>query len=344
MELAVSSTAVSSKRAAVFLFSSAGELDVILPALQIDPATDFKVIVFKPDILERITADGFYSVVIGSRIDNRSLQKISRFKLVRWIQFLRTSVAIAVKYFGFDEFYFEYGRSGREKNILIPILVLLGRSSRIRYHPHGHAVTADDAYSRSNRPLMIRLSTGFGSKILRLNGAAAAPEFMPLKYPILNPVWGNYISRHVPQLYDGHVVILSRDVHPAYLLEENRIQMFRDVLQIFEKWFPNAEVVVKAHPREQIEAELFGKDHGNVTISYDNTYSVVRGARFAVSFWTSAFFQCIALGVPVVEYHIPHDAFHDLYPAGSLNKTFVPTFQEKRQLEDYIRTLHRGSA
>src|SRR5690606_33421552 len=154
--------------------------------------------------------------------------------------------------------------------------------------------------------------------------------------------WIDLVRAQVPQRYAQHVVILSRDAHPSYLTVENRRQMFVDVLEVFRTYFPECRVVIKAHPRETIgrsEVEYLE----SVEITYDNTYAIVRGASFVVSFWTSAFFQCMALGVPVVEYHLPHAAFKSLYPTGSPNAAFVPSFTDKRQLIRFVQSL-RGAA
>jgi hypothetical protein len=81
-----------------------------------------------------------------------------------------------------------------------------------------------------------------------------------------------------------------------------------------------------------------------VEITYENTYAVLKNAKIAVSFWTSAFFQCQALGVPVAEYHIAHEEFHRLYPDGLLYGDFLPCFSEPEHLEAYMLSVKASQA
>lgn len=325
-------------RVAVFLFSSAGELDVVLPMLKINHIDDYKVLVFKSGAKDKIDSDSFYRTVTANRLVDRSI-KHSTNKAIRWLQFFGNAFKVAITFRSWDLFCFEYGGAGREKNILVLLLMLLGRGSQILFHPHGHAVTDDTAYSKEKQPRIVRVASAFGARILKINGVAPNHKFAALKYPILHPVWREYVARKAPALFENHVVILSRDVHPAYLLEENRLKMFQDVVGVVAKCLPSSTIVVKAHPREKIDSELMDQLPASALVTYENTYAVIRGARLAISFWTSAFFQCMALGVPVVEYHIAHAEFRARYPKGSLNSHFIPCFSKQDELEAYVKSL-----
>jgi len=172
-----------------------------------------------------------------------------------------------------------------------------------------------------------------------LGPPSSQPSITGIGYPILHPLWRQFIAASVPQLYRDHVVILSRDKSQYYLLEHNREQMLRDVVAIMDECFPGAPIVLKAHPREVFPGNILQIGGRRIEVTYENTYSVVRGARLAISFWTSAFFQCQALGVPVVEYHLPHERFKELYPQGSLNVAFVPRFEDAQSLLEYCKSL-----
>ena len=149
----------------------------------------------------------------------------------------------------------------------------------------------------------------------------------------------DFVRRKSGQLYRDHVVILSRDVHPQYLLEENRATMLSDTVAVLTRRFPGSRIVLRAHPREFFDSRCLSIGGTEVDVTYENTYSVVRGARFAVSYWTSAFFQCLALGVPVVEYHLPHDRFLANYPGGSMNAEFVAVCRTKEELEARVAAM-----
>jgi hypothetical protein len=332
-------------RVAVFCFSSSGELDVVLPLLKIWGIEDYTLVSFKKQIREKLRNDGFYSGVISGHLDDRAIANLSGSKIVRWLRFIANAIAAFWRYRKHDRLMFENGSSGREKNILIRLLVLTGHASRILFYPHGHAVTPADAYAAERWPAITRFAVRSGARILRLDGCAPDSRFLAVRYPILLPEWMEFVRLNAPQLYHDHVVILSRDVHPQYLLAENRSRMLSDTVAVLSKWFPTARIVLKAHPREFFDSDSIVVDGKKVEVTYENTYSVVRGAKLAVSFWTSAFFQCIALDVPVVEYHIPHDRFHVHYPNGSLTAAFIPNCRTRESLAAHVGALlERGSS
>lgn len=333
-----------SGRVAVFCFSSAGELDVVLPLLKIWNIADFALIAFKQEILRKIKGDTFYCAVVGNSLEDRVILKLSPNKLRRWMQLIANSTIVFWRFRKFDQFLFEYGNSGREKNVLIALLVLTGRAGKILFYPHGHAVTSDGAYSRDRWPAITRYSAKYGARILKINGAAPDRHFVGIEYPILHPQWKHFVQLNVPQLYRDHVVILSRDVHPHWLLEVNRTKMLDDTVEVLSRYFPHSRIVLKAHPRELIATKSIAVNGKIVEVTYENTYSVVRGANLAVSFWTSAFFQCQALGVPVIEYHIPHERFQTHYPNGSLNAAFVPSCRSKAELIRHVAAFGERAA
>lgn len=330
-----------SGRVAVFCFSSAGELDVMLPLLKTAGVSEFTVVVFKQEILRKIEEDTFYRRLVEGKLENRAIPKVSPRKIRRWLQFVANALIAFWRFRKHDLFFFEYGHSGREKNILIVLLVLFGRARNIFFYPHGHSVTPDSAYAMEKWPPIARYGAKHGTRIVKLNGSAPDRHFVGIEYPILHPDWKVFVNSNVPQLYQNHVVILSRDVHPDYLLEENRSQMLADVVEVLSSRFPEARLVMKAHPREVFAARSIRVQGKEVEVTYENTYSVVRGARLVVSFWTSAFFQCLALNVPVVEYHIAHDRFRSLYPGRSLYSDYILSFQSKEELAHYADALSK---
>lgn len=312
---------------------------MVLPLLSIWGIRDYRLVTFKKQILEKIESDRFYSWVISGRLDDRAIGKLSASKIVRWLRFIANSLAVFWHYRRHDHFLLENGSSGREKNVLILLLVLSGRGPRILFYPHGHAVTPAGAYAPARWPAITRFSARFGARILRLDGLAPNRRFLAARYPILVPEWMRFVRQNVPQIYHDHVVILSRDTHPQYLLEGNRSRMLSDTVAVLSRYFPASRIVLRAHPREFFHSDRLIVDGKAVEVTYENTYSVVRGARLAVSFWTSAFFQCMAMDVPVIEYHIPHDRFHAHYPNGSLTAAFIPNCRTREDLAAQVEAL-----
>lgn len=327
--------------AAALCFSSAGELDVLLPLLHAWGIDDYAVYAFRAELLAKMRDDTFYGGIVGGKLHDRVLRDLSASKLRRWTQFIGNSLRVFPELRRYRSYLFEYGNSGREKNILIGMLVVAGRGRRIFFHPHGHAVTPAVAYDPERWPWITRFAVRFGARIVRLDGTAADRRFVAARYPILRPEWVDFVRRQSGQLYRDHVVILSRDVHPQYLLEENRATMLSDTVAVLKERFPGCRIVLRAHPREFFDSRRLAIGGAEVEVTYENTYAVVRGARFAVSYWTSAFFQCLALGVPVVEYHLPHDRFLANYPGGSMNAEFVPVCRTKEELEARVAEMSK---
>lgn len=326
-------------RVAVFCCSSAGELDVMLPLLYSNGISDFRFFTFKAQISKKIDEDGLYRRLISGRMEDKTIDRLAAGKLGRLWQFVKNSFSTLRQCWGYDRFCFEYGNAGREKNILVAMLLASGRGGQILFYPHGHAVTAESAYMPKRWPSITRLAVRGGARIIKLDGVARDARFVSARYPIMRSSWRQVVREHVRPLYTNHVVILSRDSHPDYLPPGHREQMLRDVVRVFSKFYPGARLVLKAHPREVFDSDRIMVEGHAVDITYESTYSVVCGARLAVSFWTSAFFQCLVQDVPVVEYHLPHDRFRMLYPEGSLNKEFVPTFNDIEGLSTYVEAL-----
>ena len=334
--------AVSGK-VAVFCFSSAGELDVVLPLLTVNRIHDFAVVAFRQEILDKLERDSFYGTLLEGRLFRRASGAASN-KLLRWLRFTGTSLRTFWRFRSTDCYCFEYGNAGREKNVLLTLLALTGRAAKVRFYPHGHAVTAAEAYAPAKWPRTTAMCLRRGAKILKLGEGSSEGPILAVGYPILHPAWRTLIAKQVPQLYHDHVVILSRDVHRDYLSPENRLAMLNDVVAVFSRCFPSSRIVLRAHPREVFDGSRVEIGGREIEISYENTYSVVRGANLAVSFWTSAFFQCMALDVPAVEYHLPHARFKELYPRGSLNAEFVPRFESPEALLAYASALSTRAA
>jgi hypothetical protein len=324
---------------AALCFSSAGELDVLLPLFCAWGIEDFKIYAFRGELLAKVREDSFYGHVVAGRLEDRVVPAMAANKIGRWLQFIRNSLRVFREIAGDRTYFFEYGNSGREKNLLVAILVATGRGKRILFHPHGHAVTPASAYAPRRWPRITRLALLFGARIIRLDGSGSGSGFLAARYPILERKWIEYVRASVKPVYRDHVVILSRDVHPAYLLAENRQVMIRDAVSVLRRHFPDAKVVLRAHPREFFDARRILVDGVEIEVTYENTYSVVRDARVAVSFWTSAFFQCLALEVPVAEYHLPHDRFVANYPAGSTNAEFISCCRSKQELDAFVAAV-----
>lgn len=132
--------------------------------------------------------------------------------------------------------------------------------------------------------------------------------------------WRAYVSSYVeanlknPATTDGKsmvVLFTIRDVHRIYLNAENFEYLFRTALKVlFDS--TNHFVIIKPHPRQNInslESFLSGYDSNRYTIQYHNTFVLACLADINLSFWSSAVTDCLAMGVPALEFHKFHVPF-----------------------------------
>lgn len=136
-----------------------------------------------------------------------------------------------------------------------------------------------------------------------------------------SPWWSTEVGRYV----DAHrsklevtvpanqlvVLFTLRDAHRLYLSEENLEYLLTSSLEILfttTKYF----VIIKPHPRQRIETLttfLAKFDPSRYAISYYNTFVLSKFSDLNLSFWSSAVTDCLAMGIPAIEFHRFHVGF-----------------------------------
>ena len=151
--------------AAALCFSSAGELDVLLPLFRAWGIEEYAVYAFRTELLAKMRDDTFYGGIVDGKLQDRALRSVSAGKLRRWLQFIGNALRVYRELGGYRSCFFEYGNSGREKNILIGMLLVAGRGRRISFTRTG---------TPSRRPPPTIRSVGPGSPDGRYASAPAS--------------------------------------------------------------------------------------------------------------------------------------------------------------------------
>jgi hypothetical protein len=146
--------------------------------------------------------------------------------------------------------------------------------------------------------------------------------------------WANEVGKYVKQnldklqvqVPDGKVIVLLtlRDVHKLFLSEENFDYLLRSSMEfLFQK--TDCFVIIKPHPRQDIgrlQTALQDVPQERYTISYLNTFVISKFAHVNLSFWSSAVTDCLAMGVPSIEFHRYHTPFNQTVERGGTLHSF----------------------
>jgi len=131
-------------------------------------------------------------------------------------------------------------------------------------------------------------------------------------YPRLDREWQEVVVRASQQevmeagVPDDRPVILwiTRPIAASYCNEESWTRITRATLRVFRQQ-PDFHVIVKAHPRQELERlhqELSELPRDRWTLWKGCTTSAASRADIAVSVWSSAVMDVLALGKPVIEF------------------------------------------
>jgi len=166
--------------------------------------------------------------------------------------------------------------------------------------------------------------------------------------------WADEVEKYVRQnearlrvrVPDGKMIVLLtlRDVHKLFLSEENFDYLLQSSIDfLFRK--TDCFVIIKPHPRQNIarlEAALVDVPQERYTISYLNTFVISQFAHVNVSFWSSAVTDCLAMGVPSIEFHRYHVPFNQTVEVDGILSSFYShlhltmAVQSKEALEQFF--------
>jgi UDP-N-acetylglucosamine 2-epimerase len=164
-------------------------------------------------------------------------------------------------------------------------------------------------------------------------------------YPIFFPEWIEIVNDYCTELnYQNQTILIySRHVNERYMDLDKYIELLSSTLRVIRAKFKNISIVIKPHPREDIQAIhkiIKSQNILNVTISYEHPAVLAKNAKMAITFWGSVILESLSMGVPTVEYYIEADKFREDYPNGSNYKAIgIHSVSDEKGLERFVDSV-----
>ena len=218
----------------------------------------------------------------------------------------------------------------------------------LTYH-HGNEITTDKvstgkrAKSDENTILLFAAHNSDYMKSLGYHN-----QFL-MGYPIFFKEWKELVNDYAKKLkfQNQTVLIYSRHVNERYMDIDKYTELLSSSLRAIRSKFNDIEIVIKPHPREDIELiKKILEIHSiaNVSISYEHPAVLAQTARMAITFWGSVILESLSMGVPTVEYYIEADKFREDYPNGSNYKAIgIDSVSQESDLKIFMDSVINNS-
>ena len=168
-------------------------------------------------------------------------------------------------------------------------------------------------------------------------------------YPIFFPEWSEIVNEYSSKLHyeNQTVVIYSRHINERYMDLDKYIELLSSSLRVIRAKYKNIEIIIKPHPREEINVILEiikSQNISNVTISHEHPAVLAKTAKMAITFWGSVILESLSMNVPTVEYYIEAEKFREDYPNGSNYKAVgIHSVSDEKGLEVFIDSVEKNS-
>ncbi|MDA8872023.1 hypothetical protein N9I76_00730 [Candidatus Thioglobus sp.] len=168
-------------------------------------------------------------------------------------------------------------------------------------------------------------------------------------YPIFFPEWSEIVNEYSSKLHyeNQTVVIYSRHINERYMDSDKYIELLSSSLRVIRAKYKNIEIIIKPHPREEINVILEiikSQNISNVTISHEHPAVLAKTAKMAITFWGSVILESLSMNVPTVEYYIEAEKFREDYPNGSNYKAVgIHSVSDEKGLEVFIDSVEKNS-
>ena len=164
-------------------------------------------------------------------------------------------------------------------------------------------------------------------------------------YPVFFSEWIEIVKDYSNKLnYQNEIILIySRHVNERYMDLDKYIELLSSSLRVIRAKFNNIEIVIKPHPREDIQTIdkiIKSQNILNVTISYEHPAVLAKTAKMAITFWGSVILESLSMGVPTVEYYKEADKFREDYPNGSNYKAIgIHSVSDEKGLERFVDSV-----
>ena len=357
------------KKINVIITNSLGELDVILPIFcELTKSKSFKIkiifsnsIVYKKFIKELSYVDfcKFLKIQINfSPLFNKFDFRLKNDKLItrlKWRFF---------KYF--FGIYFDLSFWIKNFTILSSNIIMNDASSNILkgtsldfilfkllnkknyvYH-HGHSLLQIPI-----KPTKIRINPN--ATVLSFHKTSNAYwEWMGYKkiylvgFPKFYKNWITLIKEYKKyDILDKYILLYTRKIDDhIYMDEKTYLYLLDKSYQNIRKIFKNYKIIIKPHPREDInyiKNIITSKNMKNIEFSTLHASLLAKNSKLIISFWTSAIFDSLSLNIPTVEFYREPKNFRKVEPEGSLNKKIgIHYASDDESLENFLNLVNKN--
>lgn len=355
----------------VVVSHSLGELDIILPLfseIKTEYRIDLEIIITVSKIYKQYKKCNFlrYSakeldvkitnITLPNKFDyrGRALDKLRGNRIGRpivdfsyaWLKYLKSPLLLA-KAINCDAYMHEITNQRGSTFFLHWCNRLLGKP--IFTYLHGHAVVpAGINYRRiaqaenSTFLLFDEMNRGDAENLgYKDNDVIGFPKL----YDAWRMLLRTYISREgLPSQY---VLIYSRQSeHVAYMDKDIYEYLFVSSYRVIRKKFNDIPIIIKPHPREDTKfAKSLIQEHGMHEVAFSTEHAAIlaKHAILAISYWTSAWFDSLSMGIPTVEYFQYPKRFFEYETEGNLHKKLgIDTVHTEHELSSFVDRVCRG--
>jgi|SaaInlLV_10m_DNA_3_1039740.scaffolds.fasta_scaffold10685_2 hypothetical protein len=242
-----------------------------------------------------------------------------------------------------DVYMHEFSNQTSATKVLY-LLHAIVKKQILTYH-HGNEISIDKTSygKRSNsEKSTILLFDSHNSNYMKKMGY---DKQYVIGYPIFFPEWIEIVNDYCTELnYQNQTILIySRHVNERYMDLDKYIELLSSTLRVIRAKFKNISIVIKPHPREDIQAIhkiIKSQNILNVTISYEHPAVLAKNAKMAITFWGSVILESLSMGVPTVEYYIEADKFREDYPNGSNYKAIgIHSVSDEKGLERFVDSV-----
>jgi hypothetical protein len=118
-----------------------------------------------------------------------------------------------------------------------------------------------------------------------------------------------------------NILVISRGVG-SYTDKQYQRNLVESTIKVIHSRFPNYNLLVKKHPREQNSHwDNILDDYSSIKIVNDHILQIASRVDFVISFWSSGAMDCFSLGVPTIEYFDPNKHPKQQVPEGDAYTT-----------------------
>lgn len=143
------------------------------------------------------------------------------------------------------------------------------------------------------------------------------------------------------------IVIFTRDAdNKYYMTREIYKYLMLTSYGVIRKKLGDIKIIIKCHPRENqyfVKKIISNNNLKNISISNKHSALLSQKSFMAISFWTSAIFDSLSLGIPSIEFYKEPKSFRLIEPKGSMYKKYnFDCVSNEKDLTKFITKVEDG--